>query len=221
MSLLDLADGGEVHSYSKLWSLVRVWLGVVGVPGVWNGSLREGLDWECWHRCLSSFGSPQIRSQGKNLGAGGLCGQGSPEAGKRDGGSETEKEKKTIQEVLTPRHLCEWVGLDHIGTSGNQYRTHLRISHWGRKLWTFCSLAPISPGLRDFLGYFLLPNSFQPDLSVESALPVDGGCPQADRPRKNASLSVPEWAQSPRPISSYPATYTSTGPVCWCTRWKV
>lgn len=49
----------------------------------------------------------QIGSQGKNLGAGGLCGQGSPEAGKSDEGSETEKEKKTIQEVLTTRCLCE------------------------------------------------------------------------------------------------------------------
>ena len=207
MPLFDLADG-EVHSYSKMWSLVGVCLGVVGVPGVWNGSMREGLDWECWHRCLSSFRSPQIRSQGKNLGAGGLCGQGSPEAGKRDGGSETEKEKKTIQEVLTPRHLCEWVGLDHLGTSGNQYRTHLRISHWGRKLWSFCSLAPISPGLRDFLGYFLLPNSFRPDLSVESACACGRRVSSGQEAREAIGSMVIHWLQE----SSGADRWATTGP---------
>ena len=99
------------------------------------------------------------------------------------GGSDTGKEKRTIQGVLMACHLCGRVRLNPAGTSGNQCRTYLGISHQGRGNWSFCSLAPIPPWLRDFLRWFLLPSPSCLIWMWTQHVSMDRGCPQAERHR--------------------------------------
>lgn len=75
------------------------------------------------------------------------------------------KGKETIQEVLTT-YLCvsEWDSI-HVGTSWEPVPEHTsEFLTEARTLGVFCSTGSHPSRAEGFLGYFLLPNSFLPDL---------------------------------------------------------